>query len=316
MLVLTSLQTCQPHQVSKLCQELASTWSPYLYEPSDLSWDTLLEKLEFPEGFPRINYEKVLEIQDNNWEWYVDSYKPELQSFEDSVEGQLTARKDLTAKQIRKLVDQVSETADAHGMENAIWDGIARINSSLAIWVPLCTEEGIAQSGVSGCDETGSEWRQFKRAFKRYFAPSAVRDNAKPDWIKADFWLETYACNASYGGEAGFVLPLSGSDIIEWAKSKSLPKLIRQQGITFCETGVLTFGNGAGHLEAVPLDLSKYTAPKDTRQAGVINNMVDSVFGIVGFSSINYGDGTRWTTNIWFPLKPTPEVQATEESAA
>jgi hypothetical protein len=313
MLVLRSLQICALKDVKALTQQLARQWSPYLFGASGRDWESQLQYLDFSLGYPRLDWEKLMDFKDNNFEWTVDSYDPELTTFSEDVRAQLEARKDMDPATITTLVGDATETADCCGLENAIWDTITGISQSLAVWVPLCNEEGIAQSGVSGCDTAGTEWKQFKRAFNRYFAPKEIKDTAPADWFKADFWLETYAGNAGYGGEAGFVLPLDGSAIASWAELKSLPKVIRRQGTVYCETGVLTFGNGAGHLEAVPLNLSKYTAPRDERQAGIINNMVESVFGIVGFSSVNYGEGTRYTTNLWFPLKPQVEAEVEAE---
>lgn len=308
MPTLHSIAKAPKAKLCAICQQLGQEFEVEFLSLQDRDWDTYLPLFSFDQGYPQLNRDKIMELRNMNLEWEVEVCDPSLENWVGRLRAQLAARKDLTQAEQDRLVEDAREQASAWGFENAILSETHRIRRNLAVWIPVCNEDGIPQRTFSGCEKQSPEWRQFERFLRQRFVPKNIRANSPANWYQVETWLETFADNAGYGGDAGFVITMDGALFKEWMETQDLGKLIRSLGQTVAEVGVLTFGNGAGHLETLPLDLSKYRLPASARQAGIINNMITDTFGLCDFSSVNTGDGTRWTSNLWFPLKPVAEV--------
>lgn len=181
-----------------------------------------------------------------------------------------------------------------------VMDLIGSIKQDLAIFVPLLPgpDTTIPMERMSGCDQTSKEWKTFAAKAKNL----VIAEGSKYPLEKV---LPELAGNASYGGEAGLVVLLDGKDFLKWMKEKDLWKVLRTFGKTKASLAVYDYNNGSGHdVEGNIIDWKKLRRPKQA-QPGIVNNFIDSVFGIVGISKIDIpsnfnisGSGT-WA-NIWF----------------
>lgn len=301
--------------LSQVCNQIGEHFTSDIFEYDQYNWEFFFDMFTFENGYPELNIDEFLQ---NNFHFLYGSdgggysHIDQVEALVHEVKEVLRKRGDIEEDHVQELAQDVYDRAENYGVPNAIKQGVRSISQNLFLWVPLCDSGGIGQMSISGCDTDCENWKQFETFFRKYFCPSMIPDEKPAEWKSADFWMETFAGNASYGGDAGIGIPLDGNEFIDWVEGENLIGIVRSCEKSWVEVGVLTFGNGAGHLETLPMDLSDYQLPaeewegkteedalKETVQVGIINNFIDSVFGISGFSSL----GGSYNDNTWVSVK-------------
>lgn len=268
--------------------EAGKEYAPIWFDYRDRDWDHALHYITWKEGpkgkIPQLDFSEI----------YYDFSEPLKEIHRAGRENPIFAATDEGDERLEEVKSafQIAceETFD---LATPVLKLISEIRQDLSIFVPLLREDtAIPQARISGCDTKSNEWRRLLHWVKTHITAVNRASLAEA--------MEELAANASYGGDAGLVAKLDGKEFVQWLKGDDIYQILRQKGREKASLAIYDFNNGSGHdIESVELDWKKLRrAPKSP--IGIINNFIESVFGIVGNSSIHIPNrGTGYRANIW-----------------
>lgn len=284
------IESAKTHEEAlALATQAGKDFTALWFEQRDQDWDTVLHYVEFETGekgsYPEIGAK----------DFYPDFSHPYREIHSAARENPLYPPTEEGDEKLQELQVAFEEASlQENSWEKEVEKLIPRIRQNLSLFLPILPdEETIPQARISGCDTESPQWETLKD-----WANTHVTQ-----WCRsgsAEELLTELAENASYGGQPGLVVQLDGKDFTNWMKEKSLYEVLQGFGKTKASLAVYDFNNGSGHdIEALEIDWKKVT-PATGSQPGIINNFIESVFGLVGNSSISIpGKGRGCWDNLW-----------------
>lgn len=292
--ILDKIEEGTKEEALAAAQSAGKEYTPLWFDYRDKDWECALHYIKFCEGekgaFPEITLEK----------WFPDFSEPRREIHERGRENPIFAPTEEGDEALDEIKDAFQTSCmEAFDAEKPVKDLISSIRETLQVFIPLLPdEETIPQQRFSGCDIESEEWKTLAK-WARENVIHWKREN--PENL-----LQELAENASYGGQPGLVVSLDGKDILQWMECQDLYEVITSQGESNkTSLAVYDFVNGSGHdLEGITVRWKNVPRTQGS-QPGIINNFIESVFGLVGNSRISIpGKGCGCWDNLWLPKNP------------
>lgn len=292
---LDAIESGTKKQALAAAKAAGTEYQPLWFDYNDSNWEIALGYIRVEEDvekrFPALSFDN----------FQGDFSEPFKEIHRAARENPIFAATEKGDVGLQKLKDTFQESCEeTFDATVPVKELIKGIRQDLAVFLPILPGQDVSipQMRFSGCDKESDEWKTFASWAKDHI----IESESKYPLEKS---LQELADNASYGGEPGLVVLLDGKDFLRWMEEKSIWPVIQGFGKTKASLAVYDFLNGSGHdIEGMAINWKAVTEPLASR-AGIINNFIDAVFGLVGISKIyipkplpNSGSGCN--SNIWF----------------